>query len=423
MPLPVARSVAIAILAVTACATRGAACGSDEPCCCPSPDSLVSSPPLVPATIDFAFGFSKRTAAQGNGGFRISTGWGGLWNPRRPTSRMVEDELLDDLRAREAEVAAVSTTAVSALPMLGHDSQLREPLNVALSFSGPMDPASYHRPLADESEADRPRLDETPLLAELAAREELIAKELADPCGPQWSPEELKAAGAYSGWRVNPAPRPVISGAHVVLSPVMNSDVSKDFEAMRRRIGVTTAAEWSDADEQGDERSFEFIRRPYSNWRDYAAVRFTVISAHGDRKPASTPRPAMSSLDFAFCFSAHCAENVAGSESGVPGEPACHERLWEDELLAELAAAEGQISDKLAVAAEIESTPPVEASPAPELYRRLPDESNFGWSGMMLASHGAADDTRTTAFKPLNGVAMRFPDDPPATFGGMTFSR
>jgi hypothetical protein len=373
---------------------------------------MVDSTPIASPPLDLAFEFSRTVADPwrcGRVSFDLAFGNGsGLGTGRRhPPSRESEAKLLEQLAAREADIAASMPAA--RLPLFGRaaaTSIRREPLNVAFNFSGKFQQHYAGRFRVEGDRRFRPigeehlQLREEELLGQLASCEQRIARELAGQLDTASPPTEDAAARVPD--LIDAVSPP---DAHAAIVAILEREA-------QTRLASSEVAIARVLDQLDD--------AAYAPWADHPG-------RPADAAPAQDPTDAFAlrydpaPLDLAFGYSRHSLDfATAGEEfrcrcaeaAHLSGHPA----LNADQVLAELDAAEKCIAADLGfpLPAPLPSSAP---APGPELRRRFDDQPlNFGWSGMTIAEQTGA----TTRFRAVTGVAMRFRDEVFTTGIGFT---
>jgi hypothetical protein len=410
--LRVSIALALALAGAVALADDSSACTGSY-CRCYDAGAVLYTPPAPLAPLSFAFRFSSGIVE--TSAFQSQSQHS--WDERRVVPRriatslrsrqvLLEDEVLAELVDRESEIAA-------ALPADPRDSGAPAPLASdsprllpAFDFSGPRDdgPPTSHLmgPLMGPFKIrKRKPLREDQLLAQLAACEQRIARELTGR--PATLTPDAKDAVPRVGDLVDcVAPH----DARVTIIEILEHETS-DSPTASEIAPIARVL-----DELDDSAYAPWADRPGRPAEDAPAQDLTA-----DDVQRYDPTP----LDLAFGYSRHSLEFAnAGKEfrcrcaaaAQLPGHPA----LNVDQVLAELDAVEERITADLAFPLPT-SMPASTPEPGRELRLRIDAQPlNFGWSGMTLAEQsGAAERFRT-----VSGVAMRFRDDVGFTSGGFT---
>jgi hypothetical protein len=406
-----ARNLAVA-LAFAVGAAHSSACTSSR-CVCPSPDATIDSTPIAAKSLDLAFEFWRTVTDRWRCG-RISfdlafgDGLGQGIGRRRPPLRVSEAKLLEELAAREGEIAA--SLPAARLPVsdrAASTSIRREPLNFSFDFSGKFqqhyvgrirveDDRHFHHFGDEQSE-----LREEELLGQLASCEQVIARELAGQL--ETADASTEGAAARESDLVDAvAPRDV----HAAIIAILDREPQRTLAPSEVAI-ARVLARLDDA--------------AYDPWADRPG-RAVVGALEQDPTDAFALRYDPAPLELTFGYSRHSLDFASAGEefrcrcaeaTQLSGHPAMNE----DQVLAELDAVEECIAADLGfpLPASIPASAP---ESGPELRKRFDDRPlNFGWSGMTIAEQTGA----TTRFRTITGVAMRFQDEVFTT--GIGFSR
>lgn len=451
MPAPrcFVRIALVAALASVA-VPQASACTGDDSCLCTESAAHVAAPTAEPQS--FAFAFSQAVLDARQAGGRASL----MGRFRRPVHSLRQDEVLAQLAAREAEIAAQTPVEVALTTNPDHQ------LNMTFSFSGKLHHCGInnrycrHDCVFEDVASTQDRLYDDQMLKELADAERAIRVESTPETrrqpAPVANPKLADVVTPPDGQRqllnVLEQAKPAQSANYCC--GVARGDWSESLAAMDE----VAVASWDDEAATGAAvkpvlavqlEELPPIKLPgvHSDagpaWQLRLRVMKQIATAKWGnssywRRTEPTPAPAEPTtplLDLTFAYSRFClsgAENDAAGNEALAQRPARPDRLYEDRLLAELAAAERAIADDLQCTDALQ---PFERGPRaprevyqeqfyekPWNFQRAPRQA--GWSGMTLAGKSDAP----AGLQPVLGVALRFRDDPPVTFAGVIgFSR
>jgi hypothetical protein len=375
--------------------------------------SEVFAIPVEP--LEFAFEFSRTAIDPRRRAAAASTGLNRDDAEPLPSGRLHEDAVLVQLAAREAQIAATHGPTTAPRPSTNADPLAWQPLDVAFGLSRPGSHVE-NRAWGGMFRFYPPRwsrLDEARMLDSLAAREREIAAALSP------------SAGAFAR---ESAPREILGKPQLdrVVNPPRTEDV------------ILAVLEQTPSNESASERP---VAAPVVTAGDPWATRlaaFETYAMHSGPQPEATvwisDPPALAPaadaplVELAFGYSRFVVGIGADGSGGRAGDftrqaLAGHPSLREDQLVAELAEAEQAIARDLSFGTALAPTGSAESVepdlvPAPRI-EPLPVQ---GWSGMVIASRGAADERLEPRFHPLTDVAMRLECDAPLA-SGVTFCR